>query len=138
MSVSERPEDSTVFNPEFSSDGLIPIVTTDVVDGKVLMVAYMNAQALQLTIDTGEMHYFSRSRQKIWHKGESSGHTQKVIEIRTDCDQDTLLISVEQKGGAACHTGRHSCFYRVVGSDGKELTFKDAEQIFNPDEVYNR
>ena len=102
------------------------------------MFAYMNAEALELSVKTGEVHYYSRSRQKIWHKGESSGNTQKIIEMRTDCDQDVLLVRVEQKGGASCHTGRRSCFYRRVNDDGKTLTIFDSKKVFNPDEVYKR
>ena len=129
-------EESTSFSPKFSADGLLPVITSDATTGDVLMFAYMNEDALKLSLDTGEVHYFSRSRQKIWHKGESSGNTQKIIEIRTDCDQDVLLVRVEQKGGAACHTGRPSCFYRTVGKDGKTLTMTDNEKLFDPDEVY--
>jgi phosphoribosyl-AMP cyclohydrolase len=129
-------EEGDVFAPRFSPDGLMPVITTDTGSGAVLMLAYMNEEALRLSIESGEVHYFSRSRGKLWRKGESSGHTQKIVEIRTDCDQDTLLISVEQKGCAACHTGRKSCFYRSVGKDGKSLTFTDAEQVFDPKEVY--
>ena len=129
-------EEGTIFEPRFSADGLLPVIATDAMSGTVLMVAYMNAEALRLSIETGDAHYYSRSRAKLWRKGESSGHTQKIVEMRTDCDQDTLLISVEQKGGAACHTGRKSCFYRVVGKDGKSLTFADAEQVFDPKKVY--
>jgi phosphoribosyl-AMP cyclohydrolase len=129
-------EEGDIFEPRFSPDGLMPVITTDTGSGAVLMLAYMNEEALRLSIESGEVHYFSRSRGKLWRKGESSGHTQKIVEIRTDCDQDTLLISVEQKGCAACHTGRKSCFYRSVGKDGKSLTFTDAEQVFDPKEVY--
>ncbi|MGI9371878.1 MAG: phosphoribosyl-AMP cyclohydrolase [Hyphomicrobiales bacterium] len=129
-------EESTSFSPKFSADGLLPVITSDAITGDVLMFAYMNEDALKLSLDTGEVHYFSRSRQKIWHKGESSGNTQKIIEMRTDCDQDVLLVRVEQKGGAACHTGRRSCFYRTVGKDGKTLTITDNEKLFDPDEVY--
>ncbi len=131
-------EESTSFTPKFSKDGLLPVIASDAETGEVLMFAYMNAEALELSVKTGEVHYYSRSRQKIWHKGESSGHTQKIVEMLTDCDQDILLVRVEQKGGAACHTGRRSCFYRRVNDDGKTLTIFDSKKVFNPDEVYKR
>jgi phosphoribosyl-AMP cyclohydrolase len=94
---------------------LIPAIAQDFETGEVLMLAYMNAEALRLTITTGEAHYWSRSRQKLWRKGETSGETQEVVELRVDCDQDSLLMKIRQKGkGVACHTGRKSCFYRRV------------------------
>ena len=110
-------EEGSVLTPKFDDKGLIPAIATDVHTGEVLMLAWMNAQALSLTITSGEAHYYSRSRQELWHKGATSGHTQKVLDIRTDCDQDAIWIKVEQTG-AACHTGRPSCFYRRVGKDG--------------------
>lgn len=119
-------EEGDAFTPRFDSDGLIVCVTRAAVGGEILMVAYMNAEALRLTLATGEAHYWSRSRQEIWRKGATSGQTQKVTEIRTDCDQDALLLSVEAGGdGGACHTGRHSCFYRKVltGDDAAVLVF---------------
>ncbi|MGI9481188.1 MAG: phosphoribosyl-AMP cyclohydrolase [Hyphomicrobiales bacterium] len=131
-------EESAAFTPKFSGDGLISAIATDAANGMVLMVAYMNDEALRLSIETGEAHYFSRSRGKIWRKGETSGNTQKIIEMRTDCDQDTIWIAVEQKGGAACHTGRKTCFYRVVGADGKTLSFSNDEKIFDPHIVYKK
>lgn len=105
------------------------------------MVAHMNAEALAKTIETGEAWYFSRSRGALWHKGATSGHTQTVVELRTDCDQDAIWIKVRQHGGAACHTGRRSCFYRAVplgAAPGKQtrLAFRDAERVFDPAEVY--
>jgi phosphoribosyl-AMP cyclohydrolase len=117
--------ETTEFEPVFDEKGLIPCVTTDK-SGAVLMVAYMNRQALDLTLKTGEAHYWSRSRNELWHKGATSGETQKLLEIRTDCDQDCIWITVEMQGAkqAACHTGRRSCFYRVVGKDRK-LVFKE-------------
>ena len=110
-------EHGTRLTPRFNDQGLIPAVATDVKTGDVLMLAWMNAEALSLTVRTREAHYWSRSRQELWHKGATSGHTQKVVEIRTDCDQDTIWIVVEQTG-AACHTGEQSCFYRRVDEDG--------------------
>jgi phosphoribosyl-AMP cyclohydrolase len=105
----------------------------------VLMVAHMNAEALRKTINTGEAHYFSRSRNQLWRKGESSGHTQRVVEMRVDCDQDAIWIKVEQHGKGACHTGRRSCFYRAVplGEAGAVmLEFRDGEKTFDPDKAY--
>ena len=108
---------SSDFKPDFSK-GLIPAIAQDSKDGEVLMLAYMNEEAWNRTLETGEAHYWSRSRQKLWHKGETSGNVQKVHSIRLDCDKDTILLSVTQIGGAACHTGRRSCFFRKW--DGKE------------------
>ncbi len=116
----------------FDERGLIPVVTQEDSTGNVLMVAYMNQEALEQTLRTGEMCYFSRSRQALWIKGESSGHRQRVKELRIDCDRDTLLARVEQVG-AACHHGYHSCFYRRADADGLEIV---DTQEFNPDEVY--
>lgn len=113
----ETLEEGSVLTPRFDDKGLIPAIATDASTGEVLMLAWMNAQALSLTITTGEAHYYSRSRQELWHKGATSGHIQKVLEIRTDCDQDAIWIKVEQTG-AACHTNRPSCFYRRVEGDG--------------------
>lgn len=98
----------------WSADGLIPAVTQETGSGRVLTVAWMNREALQQTAATGEAHYWSRSRKKLWHKGEESGHVQKVRAIRLDCDQDVVLLEVEQVGGIACHTGRHSCFFQEL------------------------
>lgn len=106
-------EEGVVFTPRFDADGLIPCITTDSRDNTVLMFAFMNAEALRLTLETGIAHYWSRSRQSLWRKGDTSGQLQTVTEIRTDCDQDVLLLKVEPGGdGGACHTGRRSCFYR--------------------------
>ena len=107
--------------------------------GDVLMVAHMNAEAMRKTIETGEAHYFSRSRNKLWRKGESSGHSQRVVEMRVDCDQDAVWIKVVQEGPGACHTGRRSCFYRTVplGKAGSvTLEFRDDEKTFDPDNLY--
>ncbi|EJN04855.1 phosphoribosyl-AMP cyclohydrolase [Phyllobacterium sp. YR531] len=114
-------EEGTVFSPRFDAAGLITAVVTDARDGELLMVAHMNAQALQLTIETGIAHYWSRSRKSLWKKGETSGNLQTVVELGTDCDQDALWLKVRVAGdGPTCHTGRRSCFYRnVVAKDGK-------------------
>ena len=127
--------------PKFDADGLVTCVATDARSGDVLMVAHMNAQALQRTIATGEAWYFSRSRRALWRKGESSGHVQRVVEMRIDCDQDAVWIRVEQEGAGACHTGRRSCFYRAVplGKGGTvRLEFRDGEKTFDPDAVYGK
>jgi phosphoribosyl-AMP cyclohydrolase len=112
-------EEGTAFTPRFDGDGLIVCVTKDARDGQILMLAYMNAEALRLTLETGVAHYWSRSRKTLWRKGYTSGQVQKVTEIRTDCDQDALLVTVEPGGdGGACHTGRRSCFYRKIAPGG--------------------
>ena len=132
-------EEGLSFAPKFDADGLVTCVVTDAGTGDVLMVAHMNADALQKTIASGEAWYFSRSRRALWRKGESSGHSQRVVEMRVDCDQDAVWIKVEQKGAGACHTGRRSCFYRVValGKPGAvALEFRDAEKLFDPNKVY--
>ncbi len=125
------------FQPKFDASGLVTCVATDAGSGEVLMVAHMNDEALRKTIASGEAWYYSRSRQSLWRKGESSGHTQRVIEMRLDCDQDAIWIRVEQTG-AACHTGRRSCFYRRVtaGEGGAQLSFVDADKLFDPAKVY--
>jgi phosphoribosyl-AMP cyclohydrolase len=120
MTKNREIEEGLALIPRYDSAGLIPVVAQHFRTGEVLMLAYMNDEALRLTIDTGEAHYWSRSRQKLWRKGETSGEVQNVIELRIDCDQDSILLKVEPKGkGAACHTGRRSCFYRSI--DGKIL-----------------
>jgi phosphoribosyl-AMP cyclohydrolase len=137
---SSEVEEGRAFAPKFDGDGLVTAVVTDVATGDVLMVAHMNAEALRKTIESGEAWYYSRSRKALWRKGESSGHTQRVIELRTDCDQDALWLKVEQTGPGACHTGRRSCFYRAVpvGQTSGEVTleFVDADKTFNEDDVY--
>lgn len=116
-------EEGGVFTPRFDADGLIGCIVTDARDGAVLMFAHMNEEALRLTIETGIAHYWSRSRQRLWRKGDTSGQHQSVKEIRTDCDQDVLLLKVEPGGdGGACHTGRRSCFYRRLGSGAQSVT----------------
>ena len=112
-------EEGGAFTPRFGADGLITAVVTDAGDGALLMVAHMNAQALALTLETGVAHYWSRSRNELWKKGETSGNFQRVEELRTDCDQDAVWLKVSVAGdGATCHTGRRSCFYRIVETDG--------------------
>ncbi len=125
------------FMPKFDSDGLIPAIVQDHVDGQVLMVAYMNEESLGMTLDIGEAVFYSRSRQELWHKGQTSGCVQKVKEIYTDCDQDCLILKVEQVGEAACHTGRRSCFYRSV-SEGGSLILTDDKLAFDPKTVYGK
>lgn len=136
---SAEVEEGLDFAPKFDADGLVTAVVTDIKTGDVLMVAHMNAVALAKTIETGEAWYYSRSRKKLWKKGESSGHVQRVVELRADCDQDALWLKVEQAGEGACHTGRRSCFYRAVplGQTGTvKLEFRNAEKAFDPDAVY--
>jgi phosphoribosyl-AMP cyclohydrolase len=114
-------QDETLeLRPKFNADGLIAAITQDAASGEVLMLAWMNAEALAATLATGRATYWSRSRGALWVKGATSGHTQTVVEVRVDCDQDAVLLRVRQTGGA-CHTGRDSCFYRAVGSDGQTL-----------------
>jgi phosphoribosyl-AMP cyclohydrolase len=130
-------EEGLIFQPKFDTSGILTCVATDAVTGDVLMVAHMNAEALNKTIASGEAWYFSRSRNALWRKGESSGHTQRVVEMRMDCDQDAIWIRVEQHG-AACHTGRQSCFYRRINAadGGARLTFVNSEKLFDPNAVY--
>ena len=132
-------EEGLGFKPRFDAAGLVTCVATDAGTGEVLMVAHMNDEALRKTIASGEAWYFSRSRHSLWRKGESSGHVQRVVEMRIDCDQDAVWIRVEQTG-AACHTGRRSCFYRAVttGEAGAQLGFVDAERLFDPKDVYRK
>jgi len=106
----------------WNADGLVPVIAQDADDGRVLMMAWMSPQTLETTRRTGEAVYWSRSRQRPWHKGESSGNVQRVRAIELDCDGDTLLLQVEQRGGVACHTGRRSCFYRRLAADGWQIT----------------
>ena len=132
-------EEGLALLPKFDADGLVTAVATDVATGDVLMVAHMNAEALAKTIETGEAWYFSRSRKKLWKKGEQSGHVQRVTELRVDCDQDAVWIKVEQVGAGGCHTGRRSCFYRAapLGQKGAvKLEFRDADKTFDPAKVY--
>jgi phosphoribosyl-AMP cyclohydrolase len=130
-------EEGLAFAPRFDAAGLVTCVATDARSGDVLMVAHMNDEALRRTIETGDAWYYSRSRKRLWRKGETSGHVQRVVEMRMDCDQDAVWIRVEQSGGA-CHTGRHSCFYRAVKNEngGAKLVFAVADKAFDPDKVY--
>jgi phosphoribosyl-AMP cyclohydrolase len=138
-SDSNDLEEGLAFKPKFDTAGLVACVATDVGTGDVLMVAHMNEEALRKTIASGEAWYYSRSRRSLWRKGETSGHVQRVVEMRIDCDQDAIWIRVEQSG-AACHTGRHSCFYRKVEASegGARLSFVDAERQFDPNAVYRK
>ncbi len=116
---------------DFGENGLVPAIAQDADSGQVLMLAYVNEEALEATVETGYAHYYSRSRDELWKKGGTSGHTQAIEDVRVDCDADTLLYLVEQRGGA-CHTGAASCFYRTI--DGERVD--DVETVFDPDEVY--
>jgi len=126
--MSESESDFGV-DLDFGDDGLVPAVAQDAETGEVLMLAYATREALERTVDTGRAHYYSRSREALWEKGATSGHTQSIEEVRVDCDGDALLYVVEQTGGA-CHTGHRSCFYRTV--EGEEV----GERVFDPDDVY--
>lgn len=154
MSADEEPrfaarenvdiEEGRIFAPKFGEGGVLPVVATDAETGEVLMLAYMNALALARTIKTGEAHYWSRSRGKLWRKGETSGNTQQVVEMRTDCDQDAIWLKVRMAGaGGCCHTGRRSCFYRAVplrqeaGAETR-LAMRDGERLFDPEAVYGK
>jgi phosphoribosyl-AMP cyclohydrolase len=117
-------------------DGLLPAIVQDYKSGKVLMLAYINRESWEKTLEKGEAHYWSRSRREIWHKGDTSGHVQKVREVLVDCDNDTVLFRVEQVGGAACHTGYQSCFYRKIEPDGS--VFVVDTRVFDPERVYKK
>jgi phosphoribosyl-AMP cyclohydrolase len=138
-SEANDTEEGLSFEPRYDASGLVTCVATDAGSGEVLMVAHMNDDALRKTIATGEAWYFSRSRRALWRKGETSGHVQRVVEMRMDCDQDAVWIRVEQSG-AACHTGRRSCFYRKVtaAEGGARLSFVDADRLFDPAKVYRK
>lgn len=133
-------EEGDALAPKFNADGLIPVVTTDYETGELLMQAFMNEEALAQTIELGEAVYWSRSRQEMWHKGKTSGHVQKVKEMRVDCDQDCVWLRVEQMGGAACHTGYRSCFFRKVekADGGAKLVTTENEKAFDPEKVYGK
>ena len=135
--VAAELEEGVALTPKFDADGLVTCVATDAVTGDVLMVAHMNAPALAKTIESGEAWYYSRSRRALWKKGETSGHIQRVVEMRIDCDQDAVWIKVEQVAGA-CHTGRRSCFYRAVplGEAGAVTLEFVGEAVFDPKAVY--
>ncbi len=137
MPTKQEIEEGSVFVPKFDENGLIPVIAQDTQNGEVLMFAYMNRQALDMTIQTGYATYFSRSRHKLWKKGEQSGHFQKVQQILVDCDQDCLVLKVTVDAGQ-CHVGYKSCFYRVLkGGTNKELEFI-AEKVYNPKEIYKK
>ena len=138
-------EEGDLLAPKFDSNGLIPAVAVDHQTGEVLMQAFMNEEALQKTIEYGEVVYYSRSRQEIWHKGATSGLVQKVHEILTDCDQDCIVVRVEAIGGASCHVGYRSCFYRSIpfgeaakGDGPLKLSFTQSEKAFDPEKVYGK
>lgn len=135
----EQVEEGVDLAPKFDGDGLIPVVTTDFTSGEVLMHGYMNAEAFTRTVETGEAHYWSRSRQALWHKGATSGLVQTVKEFRIDDDQDCVWLRVDVAGGASCHVGYRSCFYRslpVGGSGPVALKFEETEKVFDPKAVY--
>ena len=136
----EQVEEGHELAPKFDEHGLLPAVTTDYASGELLMVGYMNAEALARTIETGEAHYFSRSRRKLWHKGASSGLIQRVRELLIDDDQDCVWLRVDVAGGASCHVGYRSCFYRRVPTGAVArpvpLEFTDTEKVFDPTVVY--
>lgn len=139
----EQVEESSSFAPKFDENGLIPVVTTDYKSGEVLMQGFMNIDSLFMTIELGEAVYYSRSRQQIWHKGKTSGLVQRIKEIRIDDDQDCVWLRVDVQGGASCHVGYRSCFYRSIPfgknsstSDKIELKFEEKEKVFNPKDVY--
>ena len=139
----EQVEESSSFAPKFDENGLIPVVTTDYISGEVLMQGFMNIDSLFMTIELGEAVYYSRSRQQIWHKGKTSGLVQRIKEIRIDDDQDCVWLRVDVEGGASCHVGYRSCFYRSIPfgknsstSDKIELKFEEKEKVFNPKDVY--
>jgi phosphoribosyl-AMP cyclohydrolase len=135
----EQVEEGTELAPKFDRDGLIVCVTTSAKTGEVLMVGYMNEEALTKTIQTGEAHYWSRSRKTLWHKGATSGLVQKVTEMRIDDDQDAVWLAVDIPGDASCHVGYRSCFYREVPTgkaNDKPLIFKEDEKSFDPKKVY--
>lgn len=130
-----QTENETI-QPDFAKGkGLIPAIAQDAASGEILMMAYMNEQSLARTMETGEAYYWSRSRQELWHKGGTSGHVQRVKEIRLDCDGDTIVLKIEQLGGAACHTGFASCFHYVF-KDGAFV--RQGEMVFDPREVYGK
>ncbi len=135
-------EEGKYLSPKFNENGLIPVITTDFKTGDILMHGYMNYEALKKTIETKEAHYWSRSRKKIWHKGQISGFIQKVKEIRIDDDQDSIWLSVDIGNGSSCHVGYRSCFYRSIplgkikDEEELEMEFKETEKTFDPEKVY--
>ena len=135
-------EEGKYLSPKFDKNGLIPVITTDFQTGDILMHSYMNDEALKKTIETKEAHYWSRSRKKIWHKGQVSGFIQKVKEIRIDDDQDSVWLSVDIGNGSSCHVGYRSCFYRSIplgkikNEEELEMEFKEKEKTFDPEKIY--
>ena len=135
-------EEGKYLAPKFDKNGLIPVITTDFQTGNILMHGYMNAEALKKTIESKEAHYWSRSRNKLWHKGQVSGFVQKVKEIRVDDDQDSIWLSVDIGDGASCHVGYKSCFYRsvplgkIIDKEKLEMEYKEKKKIFDPKKVY--
>ena len=138
----EQVEEGDELAPKFDEDGLIPVVTTDMTSGELLMMGYMNKEAFSKTVETGEAHYWSRSRQCLWHKGATSGLIQKVMEMRIDDDQDAVWLRVDVSGGASCHVGFRSCFYRSIplgkpaGEGPLKLVYHERDKVFDPQEVY--
>ena len=138
----QEVEEGKYLSPKFDKNGLIPVITTDFKTGDILMHGYMNAEALKKTIETKEAHYWSRSRNKIWHKGQISGFIQKIKEIRIDDDQDSIWLTVDINDGASCHVGYRSCFYRsiplgkIVNSEKVEMKFEEKNKVFDPKKVY--
>ena len=135
----EQVEEGNELAPKFDAEGLLPCITTAAGSGEVLMLGYMNEEALKKTIETGEAHYWSRSRKVLWHKGATSGLVQKVVEMRIDDDQDAVWLRVEIPGDASCHVGYRSCFYRSVptgDASGDALKFEESEKMFDPEKVY--
>lgn len=138
----EQVEEGDELAPKFDENGLIPVVTTDISSGELLMVGYMNQEAFEKTVETAEAHYWSRSRECLWHKGATSGLVQKVVEMRIDDDQDTVWLRVEVAGGASCHVGYRSCFYRSIplgasaSGESLKLKYHESEKVFDPQEVY--
>lgn len=132
--MNDPVDETTRFEPRFGADGLMAAIVADAASGEVLMLAWMNEQALRLTLQTGDAHFWSRSRQTLWRKGETSGEVFAAVEILTDCDQDALLLRVEPRGrGAACHTGRRSCFYRAIDpASPAALVFRNARKLIEP------
>ena len=135
-------EEGNLFSPKFNNDGLIPVITTDFETKEVLMQGFMNSEALKKTIETKEAHYWSRSRKEVWHKGETSGFVQKVVEMRIDDDQDSIWMSVDIGDGASCHVGYKSCFYRSItlgkieNTEKIKIDFKEKKKKFDPEVVY--
>lgn len=130
-----EPEQNRMI-PDFEkTGGLIPAIAQDAATGEILMLAYMNREALDKTVETGQVHYWSRSRQELWHKGGTSGHVQKLKELRLDCDGDAIVVKVEQIGGAACHTGHRSCFFHRWSG---QAFVEEGEKVFDPREVYGK